>query len=909
MFSGYLISRIKETANFIKSNILVFLLSFIFIFMVIWMGNMISGVTSRDILDPLSIKIEGLDKESLLSVKVLSKLSRAGNTVNLAQVPGHQDEWNNPAKTFVQKIMIGFQKEQLEKMSIVSVVLGDKKFIYPKDKFLDEWKKLEINSEDLYLYDAKGKSDYIIYEGPAEIKSNPLNIPIARTIFSSINLNGSEKLIKQSMFGSIKLSFLALIMCIIVSMVLVCIKKTSNMQSDETKLNHRRFFLIYGMTLVLTIFLLFIFNILVLIFYKPDIAKILTEASKIYLISMLPAFLPKPVERVQFVFSILLSPFLLLTSYIFIKKFINKIAERNINRFYYIFSIVFPLAIFAITYAGLAVSDFLYVKNSISFNSAGKYLYSLLLFPLGVYFMLSCNLKKYEKYIKYFTYFFCGILIIITLLINIFPFSATTDFFHLNPIYYPISQVMVGKIMLVNLTGLYGLFPVFLKGVLHVIGSSVLSFTTVMGLLLASSYLFLFLFLKKVVKNKIILLIGFSTIIFYFLEKGTDIYPYFQYFPVRMLFPSLILLLVAYYASGKKKLLYYVIHLLAATSILWNLDSGLIVYFSWILTLLYGELYTQNKKIALVNAFKHIIVGLFALAICFVCFGLYTYFISGHLPDLSLVFQYQKMFLSGFFMIPMPFPHIWIVGGIVLLSGLFMAIRGWWDKEEKKSSNFIIFFLSVMGFGLFSYYEGRSHDMTFYSPLFSVIALLTIQSEVIYEYFITNRKSYGYGILFLMIFFFLFSSPINLIYNSGKYYSWVETRIVGILYRSETLVTKNVDFIKKHTVKGESVIILSQNFYDGIFYSESNTRSALDLPSSTDVFFKRELSYLVNFLKCNTDYKLFIYPRNNYFFYDNEVNKIIENKYKVVDKSMADMALLESNSSKNETCDINLINK
>lgn len=899
MFFEYLLIKIKDTTNFVKNNLFSVLLSFVFIFGVIWTGNVISVVTSRDILDPLTIKIEGLDDESLSSVKVLSKLSRAGNTVNLAPVPGHLDQWNNPAKTFIQKVMVGFQDGHLESFTFVSVSLGDKKFVYSRDGFLNDWKKMDITGEDLYLYDSKGNSGYSIYEAPSEIKSNPLNIPIASSIFSSINLNGSEKLIKQPLFYAIQMSFLSLAILLIVGTILMNTKKNK----EDGIVVPYRFFVVCGLSISLTVFLLFIFNILVLIFYKPDTASILIEASKVYLVSTLPAFLPEPVERVQFVFSIFLSPFFLLVSYLFTKKYIIKVEEKNISHLYYILSLALPLVLFAFIFIGLSVSNFLYIKTSFSFNGIGKYLYTLLFFPLGAYLMFFCNWKKYIKYIKYFTYIFSGILVALIFTINIFPFNSSTDFFHLNPIFYPMAQVMVGKSMLVNLTGLYGLFPVFLKPILQSVGFSILSFTTIMGFLLASSYIFLFLFLKKQVKNIPILLIGFSSIIFYFLEKGTESTPYFQYFPVRILFPSLVLFLVSYYVGNKKKILYYLIHFVAAISILWNLDSGVIIFLSWILVLCYGEFYIRNIKKLIINMSRHIFVGLLVLGMCVTSFGIYTYFNSGYLPDLSLILQYQKMFLAGYFMIPMPFPHVWIVAGLVLLVGLFMSIRGWWDREKNRDKNFVIFFLSVMGFGLFIYYEGRSHDLTFYSPLFAVIALLTIQTDVLYNSYIANRKSYGYGILFLVIFFFLFSSPINLIYNSGKYYSWIENRIVGLVSRPETVVTRNVDFIKKHTIAGEDIIILSQNFYDGIFYGESGTRSALDLPSSTDVFFKQELSYLINSLECNKNYKVFVYPYSNYYFYDNDVNQVIKNNYKVIDRSEDDMALLINNSFDEKKCD------
>ena len=74
---------------------------------------------------------------------------------------------------------------------------------------------------------------------------------------------------------------------------------------------------------------------------------------------------------------------------------------------------------------------------------------------------------------------------------------------------------------------------------------------------------------------------------------------------------------------------------------------------------------------------------------------------------------------------------------------------------------------------------------------------------------------------------------------------------------TRTPLTKNIDFIKSHTKEWESVVILAEAF-DGVYYGESHTRSILDIPSFTEVFFKREADYAVDFLKCNKSSKVFV---------------------------------------------------
>ncbi|PIZ92925.1 MAG: hypothetical protein COX82_03605 [Candidatus Magasanikbacteria bacterium CG_4_10_14_0_2_um_filter_41_10] len=903
----YLDIAIQDTVLFIKNNLLAVIVSALFLFGVIWMGSVISVVTSRDILDPLTVQIDGIGDDSLSSVKVLSILSRAGNTVYLASLPGHANEWYNPGKTFISKILVGFKTEHLEQHFMVTVSLGDTHFTYTKEQFLDQWKKVDAKNDASFLYSSEGSSEYVLYEAPGNVQSHPLHVSFAPHIFSSINFNASEKLIQKPLFQSIKIFFLTEIMVLLIFVLLNTYRKINHIAFDKREtLVYRRRYLLFVLSVVSTFVLIGIFDILVRIFYKPDTLHVFMDASKIYLNSTLPAFLPKPVERVQFMYSIMFSPFLLLFSFGFWKRYIVHATKEKIERLYQFLMIALPHIVFAIVYIGLAVSNFLYVSTSFSFHGIGKYLYALLLFPLGVYGMLFMKKKYSTRYISYALYIFYGICLSSILLINVFPYNIFTelnDAFHLDPVFYPMSQVMMGKTMLVNLGGLYGLYPVFLQPIFQLAGLSVLSFTSVMAFLLVLSYVVMFLFLKREVKHPFIVCIGFATILFYYLENGNNAISYFQYWPIRILFPSLALLLISVYVKHKKRVWYYLIFAMSGLSILWNLDSGIIIFLSWMITLVYSEFLTiQKNRSSVLRIFRHIVVGCLTVGLTFLMYSVYAYLRSGSFADMTMLWQYQKLFFAGYFMIPMPFPHVWIVAALIFLVGLLLAVKGWLNKEERsnpdmRAKNIVIFFLTVMGLGLFTYYEGRSHDLTFYGPMFTVILLLTLFADILYQNYVTHTERYGYGIFFLFIFFFLFSSPINLIANSGKYYSWVTTRASTLLQGSQTMMTRNVDFIQSHTTRGEHIIIFSKKFYDGIFYGESRTRSSMDISASTDIFFKSEVEYLMHFLKCNTNDKVFVYPSSDYAYYDDYVDDILRNEYSVVDKSTDDMVFLMKNVS------------
>lgn len=897
---------IGEMFIFLKKHFRAIILSGFFIFAVFWLGSIISAITSRKILDSLSVKVSGLKSENLSSIRVLATLSRAGNTMNLTRVlTGDQNEWNNPSQTFVKKILIGLNGEDLNQLTQITVTLGQKDFIFNKNRFLVEWKKIDTKSNDWYMSDINGAIDYAVYEAPENVKVKPwnTNFPLISGLLSSINFKGSEQLLRQPIVSASRTFWLLAALAAVVFYILAVFqRKNDDTSGDDKTVARKKEFIIFILTIIATAVFLFFLCVIIKVFYKPDVSSVLVEAAKIYLDKFLPSFIPKPVERAQFSLSVLLSPFLLLIFYKLFSKHVSKVKDGIISRLYFIASIAAILLLFSLAYIGLAVSDFMYTGKNYFLSGIGKYLYGLLLFPAGIYIILLLKKEKYDNLIKILAYLFSGSLILVVFFISVINVNTASVVDiqnivnHANPIFYPISQVMVGKTLLVNLSSQYGLYPVFLEPIFKLVGLNILSVTSTMGLLLSLSFLFIFLFLRKLVKNNIILLFGFSTIAIYLLDGSANPYPYFQYWPIRTIFPSLLLLLSSVYFKNKNKIIYYLLFIISALAILWNFDSGIMVFISWLLALIYTETFVTDKKIMIRNIIWHVVVAVVALSLVVVAYTVYAYVRSGHLPDLSLFFQYQRLFYDGFMMIAMPFPHAWILVLLIFLGGLVLSIKKWLVKDGDWK-NASIFLLTILGIGLFSYYEGRSHDATFYLPLYLPIILLTVFADAIYDLIAFSPKLYGHALLFLMIIFFIFSSPLGILSKSGGYYKWSFAGMRAFFKKSETSLTKNIDFIKNNTEEWEGVVILAGAF-DGVYYGESRTRSVLDVPSFTEVFFKREADYAVGFLKCNQTAKVFVYPFSKFFtqsghdLVDVRINQTIKNYYTVVNTSSEDMAML-----------------
>lgn len=877
----------------LKKEYLGLLLLVIFGIGVIWLGGMVAVIGSRQVVKPVHVVVSDASGNELPSVQVFVKLARAGNAVLTRKNKENGEMWSIDG-VFIEKIMIGATNHDLERLAKIDIAIGEKNFSFLGIRELSKWNNFDKSIVKPYIKDTN-YNDYVIAEVPNEIRLETSHIPLKKSFFSSlINWGGDNEVFIKPLTTNSGSIILYVFFLFIVRIILLSYERnpTTTSESEEVVIDHsKRQFISIFLTIVSTVIALSLVDVLIYHFYKPDIGKILRDTSSLYLNYQLPAFLPKNVERLQFSISALLSPLILM---LFYNLFKNKLANTKasvINFIYAKLSIITVCLVFATAYLGLAMSDFLYVKTSYYFDGLGRYFFDLAIFPalLFVFLLRSDLLKSFRKLTEIFLIIIFYLTMILILAMSIFNLGSFFSAFHLNPIFYPLSQVIAGKILLVNITSLYGLFPLFLAPIFGIIGFSVLKFSLVMGIILCSSYIFLFSFMRRIINNYVLLYSGFLSVVFYSFLTHSPAGPdfYFQYWPIRLLFPSVFLLLTAVYLKNENKYLYYLSLFVCVLGVLWNFDSGIIVFLTWIIVLAYHEFSKNNEVITkCLKIGSHLLkAGLF-FATGILCFYLYTYLLSGAWPDISLFLQYQKMFLSGYFMIPMLSPpHAWNLVILTYLMGLLLSVSALINKQIDYKDK-LIFALSVLGIGLFSYYEGRSHDLTLFGPSYIAFILAAIFADKLYSRIKNNGMVLrGEVLIFAFLFYIIISTPFSMIYNIKTYFSYAWNGALSFQQKEDSVYAKNINFIKNNATKGEGIFIMSPH-NEGIYYGETGTYSAVDIPSSTDLFFKREADAIVTFLEKNKDKKVFIeQPLSFYDLYDSRIKKIVEKSYAVASSS------------------------
>jgi len=326
--------------------------------------------------------------------------------------------------------------------------------------------------------------------------------------------------------------------------------------------------------------------------------------------------------------------------------------------------------------------------------------------------------------------------------------------------------------------------------------------------------------------------------------------------------PALLLFMASIYLKTESEILYYIMLFILAGGVLWNFDSGFVAMAAWVLTLIYAEIADQGISLKSLNnnmhLFKKILKHLTAAFLVFILFivlyGTVMYLKSGKTPDFIEALKYQNIFYTmGFYMIPMKLIHEWNIYAIVASFGVAASVGFLLFKHKKQKDVTvykILFLLSVLSVGLFSYYQGRSHELNIvlisYLPfLIVLISVDFIYSKIQAEHSV-KKTNLSNILVFVTLMFFL-SSPFADMVSSNTF-----AKMNDFIKRQKEVYARNpssegIEFAKKVLNKGEPVLIISKT--TGMYYAESKTYNPLDVPGMAELLLRKDYDKILEYAK------------------------------------------------------------
>lgn len=641
-------------------------------------------------------------------------------------------------------------------------------------------------------------------------------------------------------------------------------------------------------TLFISIFFLYLLNYFIYAFYTPDVVNVLTRVISLTFVSP-DSFAPEPVERLQFQLSLLCTPLIIFGVFILVNKSKN-FFQKNA-------SLAFATNILGVV---IFISYFIYLlntklryipdeMNTVFFekNLIGKIdffvaiiSYSALIYVLVIWmknekFFLK---KTVKNTISAIAYLMAAIVIIDIFLYDIFyiPFQKWDKMMETNAVFYSVTQVYAGKSLLVNINAQYGLYAWMLCPLFKVIGLSTFKFGLVMAFLNSAAFFLLYLGIKKIIRQEIISLLIFLSLVFWQYWSARlpfDTVPafYYQYDPIRSLFPSVSLFLFATFHGASQKSKMFILPLMALSSsfaILWNSDSGVAVFGATFAGLVYSSFGGVPFMDSIKKSIKYTAWMLGSLLFVLLLFLITTKIKSGEWPDFKAFSSYQGMFyVSGFFMLPMSLIGFWNLPALTyLVACVYCAAELRKTKTVESNS---IFFLFILGAGLFVYFQGRSYDTNIVAVMYPAIIISGIFCDKMLRY-IQSYDTYKLRIheniaIFFIPFIFVTDGAFSMLYYTPSIHSFAVKNAFNNDLEQENKTNAKINFIKKHIVSKDTVLIIAMN-YDSYYYAAGNYYNPVNLAGSTELFFKTELYTLLDGIK-NTKYPI-VYDANHPLVFD-----------------------------------------
>lgn len=409
---------------------------------------------------------------------------------------------------------------------------------------------------------------------------------------------------------------------------------------------------------------------------------------------------------------------------------------------------------------------------------------------------------------------------------------------HFEAVFYSMSQVMGGRSLLVDLPSQYGFFSELLAPWFRLIGLSVLNFSiTMFGLQLVAQTCLLIVCYRSLRTPRLFMLASFSLLALttsaWHSISQNHIDPYFQYWPLRLFFPALACLVFWRMLSRDFAVLWQMAYALTCgLAMIWNLDSGVPVYGALLAFVVYRWIYASvGQRRAWV--FRGLLLTLVASALLVLFFWILDAR-GGYRIHLEDAFKYQNLFYRlGFYMLPLPLtPSPWMVvlGYYVfgVVYAMLMRARGHGSQHAD-----MVYFLSILGIGLFSYYQGRSHELNLLVVMWPAalvgFMLADRNLRLIRARLLGTLHAWlalpvtAFGALCLWV---LVLGPSSLL---PKLPAHLQVAFGG----SSTPVMKNIEFIRAKAAGQKSAVIIAP--HQAIYFAEAGLVSGVQGPGLAEI--------------------------------------------------------------------------
>lgn len=455
-----------------------------------------------------------------------------------------------------------------------------------------------------------------------------------------------------------------------------------------------------------------------------------------------------------------------------------------------------------------------------------------------------------------------GLYLVFTMMTRIHTPDTLFGDLHFEAVFYTLTQVSVGKTLLADLPTQYGLYAEIIAPITRLTGISVIGFTLFLAILQSISVLCVFHIMSATISSALIRPLAlFSVLLFFgstwiFMRQSTFGYEYYQIWPIRVFFPSLLMawmiLMIKRGFNGRALSIFSVV---SGLGIAWNNDWGLVAYGA-VLAYFLMRAFTSQDQARRANIKFLAIVTVIPLAVLG-AFLLYLAIKSGFQTRVQDWTKYQAIFYrSGFGMLPLKGTEsAWKFTLIIYLIGIVYPIAAHFKGKQDLQSD-AAFLLSITGIGIFTYFQGRSHDIVLSFVIWPavIIAFILVDKALGAARQNLVQPIYGWASLPFVVFgvmsaFVLVKAMPRLIDNARESVRLATSAPAG-------KASSNIAFVRDKTRKGGTIAISSSG--QAILFGETGLASNVEGPGTAETILRQDLETYVERLVSNPSEHVFI---------------------------------------------------
>jgi len=465
-----------------------------------------------------------------------------------------------------------------------------------------------------------------------------------------------------------------------------------------------------------------------------------------------------------------------------------------------------------------------------------------------------------------------------------------TPEFHLNPVLYPLNAMIQHMPLGVeSVFSLYGYYPVYLAPLVSLFKPSLTMVFIIFSCITAVSIWLIFISLSNVVQNRLLRFIGACAVIYFpyfgahhYLNSGNPFEdPYFQYFPLRIIFPALTLFILSLTIKypRRMRLLLTVAAFIATTGVFWNMDSGTSILLAFLAFSFIGNLIPFRIDMELVSHRVLLIVigAISAYAVFVSAFYLQTHTLPSFFSYAITVKRFSDLGATA-----IPLPNGLAIWQFILLVYVICIIFGYQLLNSENEANRGSFYVATgfLGCALMFYYFVRSHDHLIFTISWTAFYALTLIADRLYIIFKDLRGGERLSqAWFVFITVILLAAPISFVLDGEYLMGNIKKRLdFSSQIRDQQKALQIIKFIKDNSGESKTALIMTVD-YDGHLYYLSQVKPPLNISSSTDLFLKSESKRIMDYLSSDVTVPVFVIssiPISNY----PQASSYIQNHFK-----------------------------